>query len=90
MGQISVLRLLRHQYGITLIELAKAAGVSLQYVSDIELGKYNISKSNQLLMQRAFEKVITQRILQAQRLSEAYAGNRQRLLNLITEDDDEL
>ena len=90
MDQMSILRLLRHQYGITLKEFAEAAGVSSQYVSDIELGKYKVSKSNEYLIQKAFEKVISQRFLQTWRLSEAYVDTRHRLLDFLTEDDYEL
>ena len=87
MEKISILRLLRIKYGITLNELAKAAGVSFQYVSDIELGKYSVSKSSKLLMQKAFSKVIAQRFVQLRRLSEAYENNRHCLLDFVPEED---
>lgn len=86
------MRLLRLEFGISVRELAEAAGVSKQYMSGIELGKYtyDYSKNSERLIQKAFERVIEQRAEQARRLSEAYTENRHRLLELVTEEQHEL
>ena len=86
------MRILRFQYGISTRELAKAAGVSQQYLSNIELGRYNckLTAKHLTMMQNAFEKVIKQRAEQVRELSETYAANRNRLLDLVMEDVNDL
>lgn len=80
MEKVRYMRLLRLEYNISLKELAIAAGVSSQYISDIELGKYHPTASVNRLIDKAFENVIHQRIEQLVRLSDVYYRNRLHLL----------
>ncbi len=90
MLNITVMRFLRMKYGITTRELSAAAGVSQQYISDMDLGKCGRSYTCELLAQKAFERIIEQRRGQAAELSAEYAGLRDRLLDIIAEDKHEL
>ncbi|MDR1132273.1 MAG: helix-turn-helix domain-containing protein [Oscillospiraceae bacterium] len=90
MDNVRYMRLLRMKFRITAQELADAAGVSQQYISDIELGRYGRNASCGLLMQKAFEKVIEQRSRQVSELSAAFAVYRDRLLDYTAEDSYEL
>ena len=93
MSQITAMRLMRDKYNIPLSELSKAANVSTQYLSDLELGKYedryNYKKCGEPLMQKAFEIIATNRAEQARRLLDDLDGYRHRLLE-FTEGHDEL
>jgi len=92
MNKATIMRQLRHKYGITIRELAEAVGLSHQFVSDLELGKYtgryNYRQSGVPLMQKALESIIGNRAAQAQRLSEDFERNRHRLLDYMEEKDE--
>lgn len=88
MRKISIIRLLRLQYHISLRELAQDAGVCHQYLSALELGKGYGGKQAEAIVQKAFEAVITARCEQLKRLSEEYAANRHRLLEFINVEED--
>jgi transcriptional regulator with XRE-family HTH domain len=90
MEKVTAIRLLRLRYGITLKEFAAAAGVSHQYISDVELGKYGRNEGCALLMQKAFEKIIEQKSGRVSEFTADYAGRRNRLLDFIAEDEHEL
>ncbi len=90
MGISTIMRCLRLKHGITLRELADAAGVSHQYMSDIELGKNSKRKSCEMFAQNAFEKVIEQRSRQNTEFAADYAGCRDRLLDAAMEGEHEL
>ncbi len=86
----TVMRCLRLKHSISLRELSAAAGVSHQYMSDIELGKYGRREVCETQMRHAFEKVIEQRSSRNSALSADYAGCRDRLLDYIAEGEHEL
>jgi len=92
MTQATVARLLRDKYNIPVSELAKAAGVSQQYISGLELGKYqelfDYKKSCGPLMQKAFEGVAASRSEQVRLLTEDIARNSRRLLDFMEENDE--
>ena len=87
MKRVTLMRLLRHRYGITTRELAEAVGVSRQYVSDLELGKYigryDFRHSGTPLMQAAFERVAANKAEQARQLLEDCDNNCHRLLDFV-------
>jgi len=87
MTTITRMRFLRNKYNIPMRELAQAAGVSQQYMSDLELGKYqdryDYRKGGGPLVQRAFEGVAETRLEQARRLSGDIEGSRGRLLDYM-------
>lgn len=83
---ITVMRFLRIKHGITLQELADAINVSVQYISDVELGYKSGNSLN--MMQKAFESVISQRNKRFQELSADFCNNRDRLLDLSATEED--
>ncbi|MCL1835821.1 MAG: helix-turn-helix transcriptional regulator [Oscillospiraceae bacterium] len=92
MSRTTVMRCLREKYGITTRELAEAAGVSQQYISDLELGRYidryDYRKSGVPLILRAFEIVATIKAQQVCGLLADLTGNRSRLLDYMEENDE--
>ena len=92
MNRDTVTRVLRHKYGITIRELAEAAGISVQHLNDLELAKYvdvyDYRQSGGPLMQKAFEGVAANRMEQARRLSEDIHKYSNRLLDFWEEDDE--
>ena len=85
----TVMRCLRLKHSISLRELSDAAGVSHQYMSDIELGKYGKREVCETQMRYAFEKVIEQRSRRNTELAADYAGCRDRLLDTAMEGEHE-
>lgn len=80
MGNTTVMRELRLRHHIRLSELAHVAGVSHQFISDIELGKQPAIESNRLVVERAFERVIQARYEQIERLADEVSASRFHLL----------
>jgi len=83
MEVISVMRSLRLEYGIRLKQLAAHAGVSTQYLSGLELGRYYAGEQTIDLVRLAFEKVVDDEAQRAFRLSEAFYLDQHRLLDFI-------
>lgn len=81
MEKMLLMRALRLRYKISLDELAQAAGVPHQLVSDIELGKQPATPGNRRLAARAFENAIQKRKEQIGRLAEDYSAGRFLLLD---------
>jgi len=78
----TVMRSLRIRYGISLIELANAAHVSMQYISNVELG---IKRGKSLeLVQKAFETLIEEKTGRLDKLRKSYFDNKDRLLETET------
>ena len=77
METLTVMRRLRIKYGVTIRELARAAGVSHQYISKLELG----SRHDIAVVQRAFERVIEERKMLARVFELDYYSNSERLLS---------
>jgi transcriptional regulator with XRE-family HTH domain len=92
MSKVSVMRILRHRYKITTRELAEAVGVSQQYMSDLELGKYlgiyDYRKSGEPMVLLAFEAVAAGRQGQAGQLPGLLAKYRHSLLDFVEENDE--
>lgn len=61
MSAICQARVLRLRYGITLAELARAAGVSSQLISAMELEVWRQSRLHEAMLRRAFHGVISHR-----------------------------
>ena len=93
MSKSTYMRRLRHKYAISARELAEIAGVSQQFVSDLELGKYaeryDCTQRGEPLMQKAFECAAANRAEQARQLAGDISMYRHCLLEL-SEDNDEL
>ena len=87
-----VMRMLREKYHIPVRELAIAAGVSQQFISDMELGKYNdryaYRKRGEPLLFGAFLSVAAARERQAKRLIEDLTNNQNRLFEYVEDMED--
>ena len=72
MSKSTNMRRLRHKYGIYTTELSRIAGVSQQFISDLELGKfanmYDYRRRGEPMLQEAFEIAAADRLEQARRL----------------------
>jgi transcriptional regulator with XRE-family HTH domain len=75
------MRALRHKHGVSLVELARCARVSPQYISGIELGEYPATDNAKRLAKSAFERLIEYRQEQTSRLAEDFAAFSGRLLD---------
>lgn len=78
-----VMRFLRLKYGISLVELGRNAGVSHQYLSDIELGLIQHTRGRESIVKLAFEKTIERRQAELSELQDEYDCNAERLLEQI-------
>ena len=81
-----LMRSLRLRYKIRLDELAQAAGVSHQYISDLELEKRPATPGDRRLVERAFEIVVQKRKEQVDRLAEECSAGRSCFLDPIKEE----
>ncbi len=81
-----LLRSLRLRYHIRLDELAQAAGVSHQYISDLELEKRRATPGDRRLVERAFDIVVQNRRKQIDRLAEEFSAGRSYFLDPIKEE----
>lgn len=82
-----LMRSLRLRYKIRLDELAQAAGVSHQYISDLELEKRPATPGDRRLVERAFEIVVQKRKEQVDRLAEECSAGRSCFLDPIEEEE---
>jgi len=82
------MRRLRLVYGISLAELAQAAGVSQQRISEIELNTFH-QRTNELKerIELAFQHIINARGKENQRLAQDFQRNRKRLFELCERTD---
>jgi|GEM_PF-746027 len=95
--RIPAMRHLRHKHNISVREVARAAGVTPQFISNLELGKYvgryNYRKKGEALIQIAFESIISSRLEHIWQLSDDFLKHRHNLLGIVEsdlEDTDEL
>jgi hypothetical protein len=77
----TIMRTLRHKHGISLVDLARCARVSPQYISGIELGEFPATDNAKRLAKSAFERLIEYRQEQTSRLAEDLAVFSGRLLD---------
>ena len=91
MSSVTVMRLLRLKHKITAKELATAAGVSQQFVSDLELnkykGRYDCAPNGAPLMLKAFERIANERAREVCGLLADLSNNRHRLLEHMEDKD---
>lgn len=66
------LRILRHQYGISLKELERYCHYSYQYLSDLDLGKIRRTPKNENTLNTAMTALIASRREQLTALERAY------------------
>ena len=79
MENINIMRRLRLEYGVSLVSLAKAVGVSVQRISEIE--SKGGTQENVKLIQKAFEYVIEDRQQNNTALELAYQHNKEQLFS---------
>lgn len=81
----TMMRRMRAEYGITLRELAAAAGTNYRLISKIELGRSVASPWCLRLAKRGFEGVIARRTEQNQALANHYSAYKDCLLDSVAE-----
>ena len=74
------LRRLRHRYGVGLPELARAAGLSNQFISRAELVKIAVTPLLEVQLSRALKRIIALRRENAAGLEQDYLACRGKLL----------
>ena len=82
------LRALRLRHGISLEELAAAAGVSKQCVSRVELGQSSPTRGLEEKYERAMEELIAARYAATRALEREYRMAKQRLFEKVEDADD--
>ena len=80
---VSVMRVLRLKYGISLNKLASSVGVSTQYMSGLELGRDHAGERAMKLVCLAFERVTEDEIRHALLLLADYTRNKHRLFEFV-------
>lgn len=82
---VKKMRVLRLAHGISLAELAAAAGVSAQWLSEAELSPRPHTAGTQKLIQAAFEQVLLRRKQELARLEAQYRKHQDSLFELVEE-----
>ena len=78
-------RALRRKYGISLMELARACGVSEQRMSELEFSTVEAKPSTLIKLQAGFEQVIVQRQRMLRQMESDYGQRKWNLLDLVEE-----
>ena len=81
--KVSIMRILRQKYNISLRELAEAAQLSLQFISIIELGAYQATENTKIQIANAFERIVEKRTEVLQDLKIDYEYYRDKLLDFV-------
>ena len=89
MVKTTKLRIFRMKYHITLVELAKLAGISHQYLNYIERGENRPSKAQQKNVANAFGRLIEQRKQALCELSREFNTHKDSLLIPMEVESDE-
>lgn len=85
MQQVRKFRMLRMKYGISVAELAQAARVSPQRISQMELDLHNEPNRSAQMVQNAFIKIIAERSRMLDGLRLDFVRHRDTLLDLVEE-----
>ena len=84
--KVRKMRLLRQKYGITLIEIGSAAGVSKQRVSELELSDCSVTTAVKDRITRAFSYICEGRLSACRPLQDAFARHRDSLFDYVESD----
>ena len=81
------MRLLRERHGITICELSKYCDISPQRLSQIELGKGNVTNHMKQLVETAFLRLIAAKQQDLTALRADFRKYRKKLLNYVDEEE---
>ena len=83
-------RILRLRHHVSMIELGRACGVSAQRISELELSEGVPEQETIQKIQNGFERILTERMEDAERLHLEYQRCRNALMQRVGEDEYEL
>lgn len=83
------LRILRHKYRISLKELQQHCGLSGQYISQLEFGRYNRTPRNEQSIDAAFCSLIAARRASLEQLEREYHSYKGTMLQILEVESDE-
>ena len=83
-------RILRLRHHVSMVELGRACGLSAQRISELELSEGVPEQETIQKIQNGFERIITERMEDAERLHLEYQRCRNALMQRVGEDEYEL
>lgn len=83
-------RILRLRHHVSMVELGRACGVSAQRISELELSEGVPEQETIQKIQNGFERILTERMEDAERLHLEYQRCRNALMQRVGEDEYEL
>ena len=83
-------RILRLRHHVSMVELGRACGLSAQRISELELSEGVPEQETIQKIQNGFERILTERMEDAERLHLEYQRCRNALMQCVGEDEYEL
>lgn len=83
-------RILRLRHHVSMVELGRACGLSAQRISELELSEGVPEQETIQKIQNGFERILTERMEDAERLHLEYQRCRNALMQRVGEDEYEL
>ena len=83
-------RILRLRHHVSMVELGRACGLSAQRISELELSEGAPEQETIQKIQNGFERILTERMEDAERLHMDYQRCRNALMQRVGEDEYEL
>ena len=83
-------RILRQRHHVSMVELGRACGLSAQRISELELSEGVPEQETIQKIQNGFERILTERMEDAERLHLEYQRCRNALMQRVGEDEYEL
>ena len=83
-------RILRLRHHVSMVELGRACGLSAQRISELELSEGVPDQETIQKIQNGFERILTERMEDAERLHLEYQRCRNALMQRVGEDEYEL
>lgn len=83
-------RILRLRHHVSMVELGRACGLSAQRISELELSEGVPEQETIQKIQNGFERILTERMEDAERLHLEYQRCRNALIQRVGEDEYEL
>ena len=83
-------RILRLRHHVSMVELGRACGLSAQRISELELSEGVPEQETIQKIQNSFERILTERMEDAERLHLEYQRCRNALMQRVGEDEYEL
>lgn len=88
--EVRKMRLLRHKYGITRVDLGNACGISPQRISEIELNTEGLTEATMEKIRLGFETILCTKISKTAELFNDFLLHRSTLFDAVKETSYEL